>query len=58
MLASTFADVLQSLNFTAGKAENDIWMRRNKGVYEYITGYVNDLLIPAKELSSIIKALS
>jgi hypothetical protein len=32
-------------------------MRPNKGVYEYITVYVDDLLIAAKEPSSIIEAL-
>jgi hypothetical protein len=32
-------------------------MRPDKGVYEYIAVYVDDLLIAVKEPSSIIKAL-
>jgi Reverse transcriptase (RNA-dependent DNA polymerase) len=43
------ADVLRSLSFTPCKAENNIWMRPNKGVYEYFAFYVDYLLIVAKE---------
>jgi Reverse transcriptase (RNA-dependent DNA polymerase) len=42
-----FSDVLRSMGFTPSKAESDIWMRENKGLYEYIAVYVDDLLIAA-----------
>ena len=53
-----FADVLQSMDFTPSKAEADIWMRENKGLYEYIAVYVDDLLIAAKDPEEIVKTLS
>ena len=39
------------------KAENDIWMRRNGDVYEYIASYVDDLCIVVKQPSRIIDKL-
>ena len=52
-----FADVLRSLNFVPCKSENDIWMRPASDTYEYIAVYVDDLLIAAKDPSSITKVL-
>lgn len=52
-----FADVLRSLNFVPCKSENDIWMRPTSDTYEYIAVYVDDLLIAAKDPSSITKVL-
>jgi hypothetical protein len=52
-----FADVLRSLGFTQSKAESDIWMRENEGLYEYIAVYVDDLLIAARNPEEIINKL-
>jgi hypothetical protein len=56
-----FAYVLQSQGFVPCKAENDIWMHPNNGVYEYVAVYVavyvDDLLIAAKDPSYITKSL-
>jgi hypothetical protein len=40
------------------KAEAEIWMRENDGLYEYIAMYVDNLLIAAKDPDSLIKSLS
>ena len=37
------------MGFVPSKGENDIWMRRNGEVYEYIACYVDDLCIVAKD---------
>ena len=52
-----FADVLRSLGFVQSKAEADIWMRENKGLYEYIAVYVDDLLIAASDPEDIVRRL-
>jgi hypothetical protein len=44
-----FSDVLRSMCFTPSKAEADIWMQENDGLYEYIAVYVDDLLIAARD---------
>jgi Reverse transcriptase (RNA-dependent DNA polymerase) len=51
------ADVLQSIGFTQCKAEADIWMRENEGLYEYIAVYVDDLLIAVRNPNEIVKVL-
>jgi hypothetical protein len=33
------------MGFTPSKAEADIWIQENGGLYEYIAVYVDDLLI-------------
>ena len=43
------ADTLRDMGFVPSKGENDIWMRRNGEVYEYIACYVDDLCIVAKD---------
>jgi hypothetical protein len=53
----SFSGVLRSMGFTPSKAEADIWMRENDGLYEYIAVYVDDLLIAARDPNSIVQAL-
>jgi hypothetical protein len=45
------------MGFTPSEAESDIWMRENKGLYEYIAVYVDDLLIAARDPKSIVQSL-
>ena len=52
-----FADTLRDMGFVPSKAEDDIWMRENKGIYEYIASYVDDLCIVARDPASIVKTL-
>ena len=52
-----FADVLRAIGFTQSKAESDIWMRENNGLYEYIAVYVDDLLIAARNPEEIVSKL-
>jgi Reverse transcriptase (RNA-dependent DNA polymerase) len=52
-----FADVLRALGFTPTKADAEIWMRENNGLYEYVAVYVDDFLIAAKDPGEIVKAL-
>jgi hypothetical protein len=52
-----FMDVLRLMGFTPSKAEADIWMRENDGLYEYSAVYVDDLLISARDPNSIVKTL-
>jgi Reverse transcriptase (RNA-dependent DNA polymerase) len=52
-----FANVLRSMGFVQNKAESDIWMRENNGLYEYIAIYVDDLLMTARDPEGIIRML-
>ena len=52
-----FSDVLRDMGFSPSKAEADIWMRENDGLYEYIAVYVDDLLIAAKNPKEIVQTL-
>jgi hypothetical protein len=45
------------MGFTPSKAEADIWMRENNGLYEYIAVYVDDLLIAARNPEEIVNKL-
>jgi Reverse transcriptase (RNA-dependent DNA polymerase) len=47
------ADVLRVMGFVQSKAESDIWMQENDGLYEYIAVYVDDLLIAARNPGEI-----
>jgi Reverse transcriptase (RNA-dependent DNA polymerase) len=49
----SFAEVLRFMGFVQSKAESDIWMRENNGLYEYIAVYVDDLLIAARDPGEI-----
>jgi Reverse transcriptase (RNA-dependent DNA polymerase) len=51
------AEVLCSLVFSPCKVESDIWIREKVGVYEYITVYVDDIMIAAKDPSKNTRAL-
>jgi hypothetical protein len=37
------------MGFVQSRAESDIWMRENDGLYEYIAVYVDNLLIAARD---------
>ena len=52
-----FADCLRDQNFQQCKAEPDIWMRENNGVYEYVAVYVDDLAIAMKNPQEFISVL-
>ena len=52
-----FADTLRSMGFKPTRAEDDIWIRDAGDCYEYITVYVDDLLVAAKDPEAIIKIL-
>lgn len=52
-----FADTLRGLKFFPSKVEEDIWMRRNGDVYEYIATYVDDICIVAKDPKEITRQL-
>jgi starvation-inducible outer membrane lipoprotein len=41
------------MGFEPSKSEPDIWMRKNGNIYEYITVYVDDLAIAAKDPKGI-----
>jgi hypothetical protein len=45
------------MGFTPSKAEADIWMRANDGLYEYIAVYVDDLLVAARDPKLIVQTL-
>ena len=48
-----FADTLRDMGFFISRADNDVWMRKNGLVYEYIAVFVDDLAIIAKNLKEI-----
>ena len=50
--------VLKEMGFFPCKAEPDIWMRANDGVYEYIAVYVDDLAIAARNPQEIATQLT
>ena len=52
-----FADSLRDMGFKPSKAEDDIWMRQNGDVYDYIATYVDDLCIVSKEPQVYVKLL-
>ena len=52
-----FADTLRDMGFFPSKAEEDIWMRRNGDIYEYIATYVDDICIVAKDPGEITRRL-
>jgi Reverse transcriptase (RNA-dependent DNA polymerase) len=43
------------MGFHQSKAESDIWMRENNGLYEYIAVYIDDLLIAARDPGEIAR---
>ena len=51
------SEILSDMGFFPSKAEDDIWLRKGDGYYEYIARYVDDLAIVSKEPNIIIKTL-
>ena len=51
-----FADTLRDMVYVPSKI-NDVWMKQNGDVWEYIAVYVHDLAIVAKDASAVIKTL-
>jgi Reverse transcriptase (RNA-dependent DNA polymerase) len=45
------------MGFAQSKAEYNIWMRENDGLYEYIAVYVDDFLIAARDPGEITQVL-
>jgi hypothetical protein len=52
-----FADVLRAMGFIQSQAKGDKWMRENNNLYEYITVYVDELLIAARNPNEIVQTL-
>ena len=52
-----FADCLRDIGFQPCKAEPDIWMRENGGIYEYVAVYVDDLAFVMKEPMEFVTLL-
>ena len=57
--AETLHDILKDMNFTPSRADQCIWLKKNKklNIYEYIAVYVDDLCIAAQDLKEIINDL-
>ena len=45
------------MGFTIAKAEEDIWIRKNRETYKYIASYIDDLCIVVKQPETTIKHL-
>ena len=52
-----FSETLKDMGFASSKADADVWMRENDGIYEYIAVYVDDLAIAMKDPQSFISEL-
>jgi hypothetical protein len=52
-----FSDVLRAMGFIRSKAKDDIWMRENNNLYEYIAVYVVDLLNAARNPKEFVQTL-
>ena len=52
-----FADCLKDTGFSMGKLEPDICIRKIGDIYRYISVYVNDLVIAARDPKSLMDAL-
>ena len=50
-------DMLSEMGWTPCKADQDVWMKENDGLWEYIVVYVDDLCITLKSLEKITKTL-
>ena len=57
--AETLHDILKDMNFTPSRADQCIWLKKNKklNIYEYIAVYVDDLCIAAQDPEKIINVL-
>ena len=52
-----FSDCLRAEGFVPCKAEPDIWLRPNHGVYEYVAVYVDDLAIAMADPQVLVDIL-
>lgn len=52
-----FSDSLRTLNFSPSYAEPDIWIRDGGNTYEYVTVYVDDIVIAARNPMKVIHEL-
>jgi hypothetical protein len=52
-----FSDCLRAEGFAPCKAEPDIWLRPNNGIYEYVAVYVDDLAIAMVDPQSLVDIL-
>lgn len=52
-----FSEVLRNMGFFPSKADSDIWMRENNGLYEYVAVYVDDLAFCVRDPSAFLKEL-
>ena len=48
-------DVLSEMGWTPCKADQDVWMKENNGLWEYIAVYVDDLCIALKSPEKSLK---
>ena len=57
--AETLYDILKDMNFIPSRADQCIWLKKNKrlNIYEYIAVYVDDLCIAAQDPKEIINVL-
>ena len=57
--AETLHDILIDMDFIPSRADQCIWLKKNKrlNVYEYIVVYVDDLCIAAQDPKEIINVL-
>ena len=57
--AETLHDILKEMNFTASRADQCIWLKKNIkfNLYEYIAVYVDDLCIAPQDPNEIINIL-
>ena len=46
------------MGFKPSKAEDKIWMRKVVSIYEYISGYVDDLAISSQDPSAKVEELT
>ena len=52
-----FHDCMIELGWQPCKSENDVWMKKNDNVWEYVAVYVDDLAIAMKDPESFTNAL-
>ena len=52
-----FSQCLRDLGFAPCKAEPDIWMRENDGLYEYVAVYVDDLALAMRAPQQFVDTL-
>jgi Reverse transcriptase (RNA-dependent DNA polymerase) len=51
------ASTLRDLGFTPSRYDNDLWMKDKDDHYEYITTYVDDVLVFSRDPGAVLEAL-